>query len=506
MIKIFIAKGPEQGRSLALSGNPVQIGRGLANDVRLNESSVSRNHAKIFRDNNQYYIEDLRSRNGTWINGNVIESGQKVQVQEGVPIAVGNVMLSLGKKCSLNQMPNLYSIGIQPAGKETIEQALLGDRRTKRKKELELIYDLCVRMLGSLELRELCEKVLDSIFGCLKRIDSGFVFLVEPESGKLKKIAGRSRDGNEREAPGYSKTLVRRVVEEGRAVMMSNTAIENKVDLSDSMEKIGIKSVICVPLVSKRRTRGAIYLQSVNVVHGFRKNDLLFLTGLSTPMALALENALLYSKSRRAEEALQRAHDHLETEVMSRTSELRLAKDKLEQLSVTDGLSGLYNYRHLIHSLESELRRSIRYHRTLALLLIDIDYFKSLNDTYGHLCGDYVIKTVAKILKDNVRGTDVVARYGGDELAIMLIETNTKSALEVAKKLKHEIGSHPFQWQAHQLSVNVSIGLVTAPRPGMKDASDLVNAADRALYQAKKAGRNSVVLFAPGKEKSESSK
>jgi diguanylate cyclase (GGDEF)-like protein len=416
------------------------------------------------------------------------------------------VLLSLGKKCSLKRMPNFYSIRIQAPGEDNLKQAFPSDRRTKQKREMELVYDLCVQMLGSLELTELCEKVLDSIFACLKRIDSGFVFLVEPGSGKLKKIAERPKEGKERDAPGYSKSLVRRVVKEGKAVMMPNTAMENKADLSDSMENIGIKSVICVPLVSRRGTAGAIYLQSVNVAHEFRKNDLLFLTGLSTPMVLAIENALLYSKSTRAEKELQRAHDHLETEVMSRTAELRLAKDKLEQLSVTDGLSGLYNYRHLIHSLESELRRSIRYHRTLALLLIDIDYFKSLNDTYGHLCGDYVIKTVAKILKDNVRGTDVVARYGGDELAIMLIETNTKSALEVAKKLKHEIGSHPYQWQAQQLSANVSIGLVTAPRPGMKDASDLVNAADRALYQAKKAGRNSVVLFAPGKEKSESSK
>jgi diguanylate cyclase (GGDEF)-like protein len=403
-------------------------------------------------------------------------------------------------------VPDSYSIRIHPPGEDALKQALLGDRRIKNKKELELIYDLCVRMLGSLELRELCEKVLESVFACLKRIDSGFVFLVEPESGKLKRIAYRFREGKSTDAPEFSKSLVKRVVKEGKAVMMPNTATENKADLSDSIEKIGIKSVISVPLMSRRGTRGAIYLQSVNVVHGFRKNDLFFLTGLSTPMALAIENALLYSKSKRAEEKIQTAHDHLEAEVMSRTAELRKAKDKLEQLSITDGLSGLYNYRHLIHLLDLELRRSIRYNRTLALLLMDIDYFKNLNDTYGHLCGDYVIKTVAKILKSNVRGTDVVARYGGDEVAIMLIETSPKSALEVAKKLKQEIGDYPFQWQTQHLCVNVSIGLATAPALGMKEASDLLNAADRALYQAKKAGRNSVVVFAPKKGTFENSK
>jgi diguanylate cyclase (GGDEF)-like protein len=261
------------------------------------------------------------------------------------------------------------------------------------------------------------------------------------------------------------------------------------------MENIGVKSVICVPLVGKMGTRGAIYFQSVNVAHGFRKDDLFFLTSLSTPIALAIENALLYARSKSAEERLQKASDDLEQKVMNRTSQLKKAKDKLGKLSITDGLSGLYNYRYLIHSLDSELKRAIRYHRTLALLLMDIDYFKSLNDTNGHLCGDYVIKTVAKLLKSSVRATDVVARYGGDELAVMLIETNPKNALEIAEKLKQEIGSHIFQWQTKELSVNVSIGLATAPAPGIQQVSHLIEAADRALYQAKRSGRNTVVVF-----------
>jgi diguanylate cyclase (GGDEF)-like protein len=499
MIRVFIAKGPEQGRSFVLKGNTAQIGRGLANEVHLKDGSVSRKHARIFKDNDQYYIEDLQSRNGTWINGHAIASGQKVQVREGVPIAVGNVLVSVGKKCSLKRLPDLYSIRIELPGDDSLKLASLRDRRAKNKKELELIYDICVGLLGSLDLTELCEKVLDSIFGCLKRIESGFVFLVERESGKLNKIASRFREGNPKDAPRYSRSLVRRVVKEGKAVMMLNTAVENKADISDSMEKIGVKSVICVPLVSKLGTKGAIYLQSVSVAHGFRKNDLLFLTGLSTPMALAIENALLYSKRKQAEEKLRKASDHLEKEVMNRTAELMAAKDKLEQLSITDGMSGLYNYRYLIHCLESELGRAIRYNRTLALLLMDIDYLKNINDTYGHLCGDYVIKTLAKILRSNVRATDVVARYGGDELAIMFIETDTKSALEVAEKLNHAIGTHTFEWQTRQLSVSVSMGLTMAPTPGIEDVSDLIDAADRALYQAKKAGRNTIVVL--GQEK-----
>jgi diguanylate cyclase (GGDEF)-like protein len=495
MIEIFIVKGPEQGRSFVISDQTAQIGRGAGNQICLDDPSVSRQHAKIYGHNGQYFIEDLNSKNGTWVNGNAIRSNLKVQVQEGAPIAIGNVLVSLGKKCTPEQLPNEYSISIQPSGIDGHKPSAFTDRRAKQKKELELIYDISAELLGSLDLNELCGKALSSITGLLKRIDSGSVFLIDPHSGKIKEIASRSKEGTKPDLLRYSRSLVRRVVKEGKAVMMFDTAMENKADLSDSMEKIGVKSVICVPLMGKMGTRGAIYLQSVNVAHGFRKNDLFFLTSLSTPIALAIENALLYARSKSAEERLQKASDDLKQKVMNRTSQLKKAKDKLGKLSITDGLSGLYNYRYLIHSLDSELKRAIRYHRTLALLLMDIDYFKSLNDTYGHLCGDYVIKTVAKLLKSSVRATDVVARYGGDELAVMLIETNPKNALEIAEKLKQEIGSHIFQWQTKELSVNVSIGLATAPAPGIQQVSHLIEAADRALYQAKRSGRNAVVVF-----------
>jgi diguanylate cyclase (GGDEF)-like protein len=495
MIKIFVVKGPEQGRSFVLSGKTAGIGRGAANQVRLNEPSVSRNHATIYRDNDRYFIEDLQSRNRTWINGNAIESRVKVHLQEGVPVAFGNVVLSFGKKCAPDRLPDRYSISVQRPGDDGLKPSTFADRRAKNKKELELIHHISVDLLGSLDLTEFCEKALTSIIALLKRIDSGFVFLFDPNSEKISKIASRTKERTTAEAPRYSRSLVTRAVKEGKAVMMLDTTTEKKANLSDSMEKIGVKSVICVPLVGKMGVRGAIYLQSLSVTHGFRKDDLLLLTSLSTPIALAIENALLNAKSKRAEEKLQDANNTLEQQVMNRTSELKKARDKLGKLSITDGLSGLYNYRFLIHSLEAELRRATRYDHALALLLLDIDYLKKFNDTYGHLCGDYVIKTVAKILKSNVRATDFVARYGGDELAVMLIEADAKTALEIAEKLKKEIGIHNFQWQTNQLSVSLSIGVAMAPAPGIQGVAHLVEAADRALYQAKRAGRNAVVVF-----------
>jgi pSer/pThr/pTyr-binding forkhead associated (FHA) protein len=312
MIEIFIVKGPEQGRSFVISDQTAQIGRGAGNQICLDEPSVSRKHAKIYGHNGQYFVEDLNSKNGTWVNGVAMKSRLKVQVQEGAPIAIGNVLVSLGKKCTADRLPKEYSISIQPSVIDGHKPSAFTDRRAKQKKELELIYDISVELLGSLDLNELCGKALSSITGLLKRIDSGSVFLIDPDSGKIKEIASHFKEETKPGRLRYSRSLVKRVVKEGKAVMMLDTALENKADLSDSMEKIGVKSVICVPLMGKMGTRGAIYLQSVNMAHGFRKNDLFFLTSLSTPIALAIENALLYARSKSAEEKLQQASNDLE--------------------------------------------------------------------------------------------------------------------------------------------------------------------------------------------------
>jgi diguanylate cyclase (GGDEF)-like protein len=501
VIKVYIARGPETGRFFALSEKTALIGRGSDNTIRINEKSVSRTHVKVVRVNEKYYIEDLRSKNGTWVNGNVIDAGRRVEVQQGVPVALGNVFISLGKKCSLNQLPNQYSINIIPLKKQPPEFPPFVEQRKKKRGDLELMYNVCMALVKTLDMRELCETVLECVFSCLKRIDGGHILLPEPDTGELKELAARARKAAGIGPLRYSRTLAKRVFSEGKAIMMPDTRLEDEASLSDSMEHIGIKSVICVPLISKLGTRGVLYLQSVSVANGFRKGDLLLLSGISTPIALAIENAELYSQSKLAQDSLKRARDDLELEVKKRTAELVKAKNKLQELSTTDELTGLFNYRYLIFSLESEVERSLRYKRSLSLMMLDIDYFKSLNDTFGHQCGNFVIKTVAQLLKRNVRRTDIVARYGGDELSIVLTETDKNRALEVAEKLKTVLNDHAFKWQSKSLSVRVSIGLATVPENEINNAHDLLHAADRALYEAKETGRDSIVAFSGRKRK-----
>jgi diguanylate cyclase (GGDEF)-like protein len=211
--------------------------------------------------------------------------------------------------------------------------------------------------------------------------------------------------------------------------------------------------------------------------------------------ALALENILLHEKIRRSEEALENARAELERKVKERTSELMEANRKLNELTITDGLTGLFNQRHFLRELESEYRRALRYKRSLALLLVDIDHFKEVNDRDGHPCGDFVLKTVAKLLKGCLRSADIAARYGGDELAIILPETNKSIAWEVAEKVRRQLEESPFEWNGKSFHLTCSIGVAALPDPGTRSWHSLLESADKWLYRAKGEGRNRVMVF-----------
>jgi len=179
----------------------------------------------------------------------------------------------------------------------------------------------------------------------------------------------------------------------------------------------------------------------------------------------------------------------------SMAAELVRANEQLEKLSITDGLTELYNHRYLVQMLESEFTRSLRYNRDLALLMIDIDHFKQVNDNYGHPCGDLILQEMASLLQNQVRSTDLVARYGGEEITILLPELGRSQALEVAEKLRREIESFSFMCEGKSVKVTVSIGVAARRENHIKSWKQLLNAADQALYLAKKSGRNKAVAY-----------
>jgi PAS domain-containing protein len=155
--------------------------------------------------------------------------------------------------------------------------------------------------------------------------------LAEPDTGELRQVTARSREHGKEFEMIYSRTISNRVVLEGKAIMMSDTSLAEETDLSESMILMRIKSVMCVPLISKTDVHGVIYVHSTSVPHGFSKSDLQLLSALSSPAALAIENALLYATHKKAEDALQKTRDELEIRVKERTEELSQANTHLKQ-------------------------------------------------------------------------------------------------------------------------------------------------------------------------------
>jgi diguanylate cyclase (GGDEF)-like protein len=222
---------------------------------------------------------------------------------------------------------------------------------------------------------------------------------------------------------------------------------------------------------------------------------------------LESENARLVTELAHKNAELNEINGRLEQEVRDRTHELHEAIQKLEELALRDGLTGLFNHRYLQEFLDAELSRAKRHGHSVGLLFIDVDHFKQYNDRHGHPAGDRLLRRVADVLtggRDSglplqVRASDVAARYGGEEFVLVLPETTLEGALIKAERVRRSVAGFAFAEAASQPGgcVTVSIGVVAYPEHG-DDKQSLIDAADRELYRAKDNGRNRIC--SPGRE------
>lgn len=190
------------------------------------------------------------------------------------------------------------------------------------------------------------------------------------------------------------------------------------------------------------------------------------LDSLCNPLALGFKNAMLYEEA--------------------------------EQMATKDGLTRLYNHSYLQGFLEMELVRGKRYHRPLSFVMLDIDYFKHINDTYGHQKGDLILKEIANILRNFTRASDLVGRYGGEEFAVVLAETLAPQAYILTERLRQQIEEHTFSGPDDSLKITVSCGIADWEPHYPLDQEGLIFRADRALYQAKTQGRNKTCIWKEG--------
>ncbi len=171
--------------------------------------------------------------------------------------------------------------------------------------------------------------------------------------------------------------------------------------------------------------------------------------------------------------------------------------ERFRELAIHDGLTGLINYQKFNEILETELARAKRYKSPISLIFADIDHFKRVNDTYGHLAGDHALREVSRFLQDQVRTSDIVARYGGEEFGIILPETPLEGAIVVTERIKNALSKFKMDYEGQKLSVTLSSGIASSAPEQDIEKKELINRADSALYQAKRAGRNKYCISRP---------
>ncbi|BEH11909.1 diguanylate cyclase [Geobacter sulfurreducens subsp. ethanolicus] len=189
------------------------------------------------------------------------------------------------------------------------------------------------------------------------------------------------------------------------------------------------------------------------------------------------------------------ARVRVQMKVKGLQDELKRSNELLRKLSITDPLTHLHNRRHLMEMVDKEFQRASRKGGALSLVILDIDYFKKINDTYGHQEGDKVLVALADIVHQRLRSYDIAARYGGEEFVLLLPETPLQEAQAIAERLRLEVQDHVFDGSLHGQVITISLGVATYPSPRIEGTDSLFRQADEALYRAKQNGRNRVELM-----------
>ncbi len=294
MTKLYILKGPCKGESFELKSDETYIGRSPENDIQIRDKSVSRNHLKLIRKEDEYFIRDLKSTNGTFVDGEKISSGIDFEINQGIPIGVGKTEVCIGEEClgDIESAQDSRELAKKPSvnGKDDVKT-----RPFTFQKNMELMYNICHVLMESLDIDDILRKILDQILDLFKRTDRGVIILIDHETKAISKEISRIKGGSKETGKWYSLDVVEKVIKNGKAVIISDVYLEDNDGLSGTLEIMKIGSVMCVPLISKSQLWGVIYVDSVDKAYGFREEDRELLTALSSPIALAIENAHLYS-------------------------------------------------------------------------------------------------------------------------------------------------------------------------------------------------------------------
>jgi diguanylate cyclase (GGDEF)-like protein len=250
--------------------------------------------------------------------------------------------------------------------------------------------------------------------------------------------------------------IVEKVLSSGSPYVNSNYSFELKVPFSK--ESVFIRSILCYPLQRRGEKIGVIEL--INKVTGeFTREDQQLIELLVAPLTVAIRTLEMFENA--------------------------------ERLTIIDDLTKLYNYRYLMQYLEADVKRCLRFKKKVSLLFIDVDGFKRINDTFGHLVGSQALAEMGQVFSRIVRETDVVGRYGGDEFVIVLPETPLNGAMVIAERIRKKVEECEFVAQNLSIRLTVSLGVANCPKHTLT-AEGLIKKADAAMYRAKELSKNSI--------------
>ena len=326
----------------------------------------------------------------------------------------------------------------------------------RRLMELTILQDLQRAISGTLDLDGILKEVGRSL------LNLGYAtvrILLLEEAGRLEERP--LADGPPIAVDLKAFPAVEQILYGKEVVLLSPPDMEKTVP-PGILRVMMASSLIMVPLQAKGNPIGLMIVDSLPD-QPLDRNQREFLRTLASQASLAIENANLYEKTL--------------------------------QLSVTDGLTGIYNHRYFRQRLDTEIARAKRYGNTLGLLILDIDHFKAFNDRYGHLMGDAILREVAVILEENTRDVDVVARYGGEEFGVILSEIDIEEAVLYAERIRDSVEKLSLESATgSRIGVTVSLGVAVCTGGDINE-EEFIHRADKALYQAKNLGRNRVCVW-----------
>lgn len=339
---------------------------------------------------------------------------------------------------------------------------------TERKaQEVNIFHDVAKALTSSLDLDSILQTIMDKMAEYFRPENWSLLMVDEQKNELYFAIAvGTAAETLKNVRLRVGEGIAGWVAKHGERLIVPDVYTDPRfAKRIDEMTKWETRSIICVPLRSKLRVLGVIQLVNVHMEH-FSDQESFFLQALCDYAAIAIENAR--------------------------------SVEKIQELTITDDCTGLYNARHLYKVLETEVYRSSRFGYEFTVLFIDLDHFKQVNDTHGHLIGSKLLAEIGYLIKAQLRLIDYAFRYGGDEFVILLPQTGKDAALVVARRLRDNLRTSLFcKEEELNLNVRASIGVATYPHDA-KTPKDIIRQADEMMYLVKNSSRDNIGIAQRG--------